>query len=208
MPWRREWQPTPVFLPGEFHGQKSLAGYSPWDHKESDMTEQLHTHKKGLKFCLAHNKCSWIVNVTIIKWRDFWWHCYLPTVRYSHRKPQAMPPVLCAQCCLWWKLHGPQGIWAAIKSWPGILMLRFLKGARWTCLMGNSMSKNLEGGKKPNIQERMILRGLRTEGNYVSARIGTFSDFSSFFQVFPWKTKRNAACPSPPFILLLSWCPV
>ena len=43
--------------------------------------------------------------------------------------------------------------------------------------MGNSMSKNLEGGKKPNIQERMILRGLRTEGNYVSARIGTFSDF-------------------------------
>ena len=34
-----EWQPTPVFLPGEFHGQRSLAGYSPWGHKESDMTE-------------------------------------------------------------------------------------------------------------------------------------------------------------------------
>ena len=30
---------TPVFLPGEFHGQRSLVGYSPWDHKESDMTE-------------------------------------------------------------------------------------------------------------------------------------------------------------------------
>jgi len=29
--WRREWQPTPVFLPGEFHGQRSWAGYSPWD---------------------------------------------------------------------------------------------------------------------------------------------------------------------------------
>ena len=40
-PWRREWQPTPVFLPGEFHGQKSLVGYSPWDRKESDSTEQL-----------------------------------------------------------------------------------------------------------------------------------------------------------------------
>ena len=39
--WRREWQPTPVFLPGEFHGQKSLAGYSPWGHKELDPTEQL-----------------------------------------------------------------------------------------------------------------------------------------------------------------------
>ena len=41
--WRREWQPTPVFLPGEFYGQRSLAGYSPWGHKESDTAEQ-HTH--------------------------------------------------------------------------------------------------------------------------------------------------------------------
>ena len=38
-PWRRAWQPTPVFLPGEFHGQKILAGYSPWGHNELDMTE-------------------------------------------------------------------------------------------------------------------------------------------------------------------------
>ena len=38
--WRRKWQPSPV-LPGEFHGQRSLVGYSPWGHKESDMTEQL-----------------------------------------------------------------------------------------------------------------------------------------------------------------------
>ena len=47
MPCRREWLPTPVFLPGEFHGQRSLGGYSPWGHKESDMTERLidtHTH--------------------------------------------------------------------------------------------------------------------------------------------------------------------
>ena len=41
IPWRREWQPTPVFLPGEFHGQGSLAGYSPWGSKELDITEQL-----------------------------------------------------------------------------------------------------------------------------------------------------------------------
>ena len=39
IPWRRAWQPSPVFLPGESHGQRSLAGYSPWDHTESDMTE-------------------------------------------------------------------------------------------------------------------------------------------------------------------------
>ena len=41
IPWRREWQPTPVFLPGELHGQRSLAGYSPWGRKESDTTESV-----------------------------------------------------------------------------------------------------------------------------------------------------------------------
>ena len=41
IPWRREWQPTPVFLPGESHGQRSLAGYSLWGRKESDTTERL-----------------------------------------------------------------------------------------------------------------------------------------------------------------------
>ena len=41
IPWRRKWQPTLVFLPGEFHGQRSLAGYSPWGCKELDTTEWL-----------------------------------------------------------------------------------------------------------------------------------------------------------------------
>ena len=40
-PWRRAWQPTLVFLPGESHGQKSLVGYSPWGRKELDMTLRL-----------------------------------------------------------------------------------------------------------------------------------------------------------------------
>ena len=41
IPWRRKWQPTPGILPVEFHGQRSLAGSSPWGCKESGMTEQL-----------------------------------------------------------------------------------------------------------------------------------------------------------------------
>ena len=41
--WSRKWQLTLVFLPEIFHGQKSLAGYRPWGHKVSDMTEQLST---------------------------------------------------------------------------------------------------------------------------------------------------------------------
>ena len=42
IPWRRKWQPTPVLLPGKSHGRRSLVGYSPWGHEESDTTEQLH----------------------------------------------------------------------------------------------------------------------------------------------------------------------
>ena len=38
--WRREWQPTPVFLPRKPHGQRSLAGNSPWSRRELNMTEQ------------------------------------------------------------------------------------------------------------------------------------------------------------------------
>ena len=48
--WRRKWQPTPVFLPGEFQGQRSLVGYSPWGRQELDMSEQLtlsHFHHCG-----------------------------------------------------------------------------------------------------------------------------------------------------------------
>ena len=42
--WRRKWQPTPVLLPGKFHGLRSLVGDSPWGRKESDTTERLHFH--------------------------------------------------------------------------------------------------------------------------------------------------------------------
>ena len=38
-PWRKEWLPTPIFLPGKSHGQKSLMAYSLWGHKELDKTE-------------------------------------------------------------------------------------------------------------------------------------------------------------------------
>ena len=43
IPWRRKWKPSPVFLPGQSHGQRSLVGYNPWGHKELDRTKQL-TH--------------------------------------------------------------------------------------------------------------------------------------------------------------------
>ena len=47
-PLEKEWQPTPVFLPGEFHGQRSLVCYSPWAHNEADTTEGLTQQQQSL----------------------------------------------------------------------------------------------------------------------------------------------------------------
>ena len=52
IPWRRKWQPIPVFLPGESQGQRGLSGSSPWGHKESDMTEHTLTHTTSDSFTL------------------------------------------------------------------------------------------------------------------------------------------------------------
>ena len=49
----RKWQPTPVFLPGRFHGQNSPADSSPWDGKESDVTEHTHTNLRALVFTVV-----------------------------------------------------------------------------------------------------------------------------------------------------------
>ena len=67
IPWRRAWQPTPVFLSGESHGERSLAGHSPWGHKESDMTEvTAHTHKTNHTKTLAtkHRLYAFILRIT------------------------------------------------------------------------------------------------------------------------------------------------
>ena len=45
--WSGKWQPAPAFLPGKFHGQRSLADYNPWSHKELDTTEHTHTHAQA-----------------------------------------------------------------------------------------------------------------------------------------------------------------
>ena len=63
IPWRRKWQPTPVFLPGDSHGQKSLAGYSTRGLKELDTTEQLHFTSRHHQACSQNkglSRASWL----------------------------------------------------------------------------------------------------------------------------------------------------
>ena len=57
IPWRRKWQPTPVILLGKSYGQRSLVGYSPWDHKELDTTEWLSTQHTVLKMMIKITLC-------------------------------------------------------------------------------------------------------------------------------------------------------
>ena len=65
IPWRRAWQSTPVFLPGESDGQRSLVGYSPWGREESDTTERL-THIPGAYIPVAKRDKelnTWVCNL-------------------------------------------------------------------------------------------------------------------------------------------------
>ena len=69
IPWRRKWQPTAVFLPGESHGQRSLVGYRPGRHKESDMTKRLSTHTHTLLYLpfRAPSHWGWAEPVTVMR---------------------------------------------------------------------------------------------------------------------------------------------
>ena len=75
IPWRRKWPPTPGFLPGESHGQRSLGGYSPWGCKESDTTE--HTLK-----------CQRLSALTLLQ-RE--WVCSGPSVSEAVKLAQSCP---------------------------------------------------------------------------------------------------------------------
>ena len=65
IPWRRAWQPAAVFLPGESHGQRSLAGNSPWGRKESDRTGWLSTAPHSTAICKWEDQQSKWCSVTL-----------------------------------------------------------------------------------------------------------------------------------------------
>ena len=76
IPWRRKWQPTPVFLPGNSQRWRSLAGYSPWGHKESGMTELLFRFHEGLNDISVSKQCR-VVDILS-------YSVYLPVQQTEH----------------------------------------------------------------------------------------------------------------------------
>ena len=90
IPWRRKWQPTPVFLPGEFHGQRSLAGYSPWGCKWWDTAEWLSTHTRvfvalcGLSLVAVRGGYSLWCLVFSLRWFLLLWSTGSRRLDFSH----------------------------------------------------------------------------------------------------------------------------
>ena len=104
--WRRAWQPTPVFLPGESHGQRSLQDCSPWGRKELDTTEQLSTAHRLMMLSIS-SYAYW--SFSYLLWRNIYsnplpifkldclllWHGQLLDISYwSNIDLQIFSPIL------------------------------------------------------------------------------------------------------------------
>ena len=74
IPWSKKWHPPPVFLPGKFHGQRSLASYSPWGHKESDTTEHMNIYGGSGTELRSHMHC---IVITIILGESNYYYAHL-----------------------------------------------------------------------------------------------------------------------------------
>ena len=72
IPWKRAWQPTPVFLPEKSHGQRSLAGYGPWGPKESGMTEWLSTAQHSINTLRASLVAQMVKNLPTMQETGVW----------------------------------------------------------------------------------------------------------------------------------------
>ena len=79
IPWRWEWLPPPVFLPGEFHGQRSLVVHSPWGHKGSDMTERLTLSHIWQAHSILNCEKLKAFSLLLGARQNVLFHCFFPT---------------------------------------------------------------------------------------------------------------------------------
>ena len=103
IPWRRKWQATPVFLPGESHGQRSLGGYSPWGRTESDLTE--HVPRR----CAGH----WFSFTSAWRWGE--WDEHIDTKSASFLCQWSLSPVCLVQPDRCYRLHLLRGKFYPLK---------------------------------------------------------------------------------------------
>ena len=129
--WRRKWQPAPVFLPENCHGQKSLTGYSPRGPKESDRTEQLGTvimRAAAILLPVRMQRQLWRWQKPRGKSRSPWCH-HQPTeppTQHPYFQPHEnitflLPQIITShRACTMWSLNHPKwcSFWEIIKIYP------------------------------------------------------------------------------------------
>ena len=150
--WRRRWQPTPVLLPGKFHGLRSLVGYSPWGCKESDTTERLH-------FTSLHFT-SLVIGKMQLK-TAIRYHFTATRMTSSLKKRKWKNPK-CCWCCgrvwtlvhCWWEFKIEQPLWE--MAW---LFLQRLKRVE---------NKDLDGSLYTDVLSSIIPNCQEIETNQVS----------------------------------------
>ena len=93
---RRQWQPTPVLLPGKSHGQRSMVGYSPWGHKELDTTEWLHFHFSDWTTTTKNKVLRTKVISRLLLWLNKIWkldiYNFLSSLKTIHRQNEFKNP--------------------------------------------------------------------------------------------------------------------
>ena len=120
--WRRKWQPAPLFLPGKFHGQRSLAGYSPWGLKESDLTERL----SRVNYNSPHTFLGpFQLLLSLLQLLNSWWPFLVLLFLKSLASPEAK-----LLCRIFKTLALPL---TGCETWEELF---YLSEAQWTCLQG------------------------------------------------------------------------
>ena len=117
IPWRKAWQLTPVFWPGESHGQRSLAGCSPWGPKEPDMNQRLSTHTG--KMCAFVGLCCYL--------------SFLELILTSSALSPCISGLTPAVSCLCTQRDTSSIL--SLSSSPLPRLYRYLTRASWSCLL-------------------------------------------------------------------------
>ena len=120
IPWRRKWQPTPVFLCRESHEQRNLVGWSPWGYKELDTTEQLHfslfINYKGIfllkpsKIPKVYCKQGWVQSMVGEEYGLLWSHSLSAVWPWASYLNSLYSSILA------WRGHVDRGAWQATQS--------------------------------------------------------------------------------------------
>ena len=135
IPWRKKWQPTPVFLPGKSHGWRSLAGYSPKGHHKSDATESTHTHTQ-LHFFSGYQAVSAKIQLDLLKYLQIQLLLCVPHLNHlwerTHPKSGTSQMSLCMKQSNSWTQRTDPRTWRTDSWFPRGRRL----GEGWTGSLG------------------------------------------------------------------------